>query len=51
MTSTSRANGTAQIRVTFRSGTDLDLARSQVRDRLARVERALPSKCGRWACA
>ncbi|HEY9255757.1 MAG TPA: multidrug efflux RND transporter permease subunit [Stenotrophomonas sp.] len=44
MTSTSRANGTAQIRVTFRSGTDLDLARSQVQDRLARVEPRLPEQ-------
>jgi len=44
MTSTSRANGTAQIRVTFRSGTDLDLARSQVQDRLARVEPRLPDE-------
>jgi multidrug efflux pump len=44
MTSTSRANGTAQIRVTFRSGTDRDLARSQVQDRLARVEPRLPEQ-------
>ncbi|MGH8086924.1 MAG: efflux RND transporter permease subunit, partial [Stenotrophomonas sp.] len=44
MTSTSRANGTAQIRVTFRSGTDLDIARSQVQDRLARVEPRLPDE-------
>lgn len=44
MTSTSRANGTAQIRVTFRSGTDLDRARSQVQDRLARVEPRLPDE-------
>jgi len=44
MTSTSRANGTAQIRVTFRSGTDLDRARSQVQDRLARVEPRLPEQ-------
>ena len=44
MTSTSRANGTAQIRVTFRSGTDLDRARSQVQDRLARVEPRLPEE-------
>jgi len=44
MSSTSRANGTAQIRVTFRSGTDLDRARSQVQDRLARVEPRLPEE-------
>ncbi|HYG05742.1 MAG TPA: multidrug efflux RND transporter permease subunit [Stenotrophomonas sp.] len=44
MTSTSRANGTAQIRVTFRSGTDLDQARAQVQDRLSRVEPRLPEE-------
>jgi len=44
MTSTSRSNGTAQITVTFRSGTDLDVARSQVQDRLARVEPRLPEE-------
>ncbi len=44
MSSTSRANGTAQIRVTFRSGTDLDIARSQIQDRLARVEPRLPDE-------
>ena len=44
MTSTSRANGTAQIRVTFRTGTDLDVARAQVQDRLARVEPRLPDE-------
>ncbi|RDI99383.1 multidrug efflux RND transporter permease subunit [Dyella solisilvae] len=42
--STSRSNGTAQIRITFRSGTDLDRARSQVQDRLARVEPRLPEE-------
>ncbi|HZX76893.1 multidrug efflux RND transporter permease subunit [Lysobacter sp.] len=44
MRSTSRANGTAQITVTFRSGTNLDRARSQVQDRLARVEPRLPEE-------
>ncbi|HEY0661264.1 MAG TPA: multidrug efflux RND transporter permease subunit [Lysobacter sp.] len=44
MRSTSRANGTAQITITFRSGTDLDRARSQVQDRLARVEPRLPEE-------
>lgn len=44
MASTSRANGTAQIRMTFRTGTDLDVARSQVQDRIARVEPRLPEE-------
>ncbi len=44
MSSTSRANGTAQIRVTYRSGTDLDVARAQLQDRLARVEPRLPDE-------
>ena len=39
---TSRANGTAQVTITFRSGTDLDVARTQVQDRLSRVEARLP---------
>ena len=43
MSSTSRANGTAQITVTFKPGTDLDVARSQVQDRLSRVEPRLPA--------
>ena len=43
MSSTSRANGTAQITVTFKAGTDLDVARSQVQDRLSRVEPRLPA--------
>ncbi|MFA7439765.1 MAG: multidrug efflux RND transporter permease subunit [Sphingomonadaceae bacterium] len=44
MASTSRANGTATITVTFTPGTDLDIARTQVQDRLARVEPRLPSE-------
>ncbi|MET0365148.1 MAG: efflux RND transporter permease subunit, partial [Sphingobium sp.] len=42
MGSTSRANGTGQIVVTFQSGTDLDVARTQVQDRLNRVTPRLP---------
>jgi multidrug efflux pump len=42
MSSVSRSNGTAQITVTFEPGTDLDVARSQVQDRLARVDPRLP---------
>jgi len=44
MSSTSRANGTAQLTVTFKPGTDLDVARSQVQDRLSRVEPRLPAE-------
>ena len=42
MNATSRANGTGQISLTFESGTDLDVARSNVRDRLNRAEPRLP---------
>jgi multidrug efflux pump len=42
MSSTSRANGTGQIVVTFKPGTNLDVARSSVRDRLNRAEPRLP---------
>ncbi|ALM82861.1 multidrug efflux RND transporter permease subunit [Bordetella sp. N] len=44
MSSISRANGTAQITVTLRPGTDLDVARGQVQDRLSRVEPRLPAE-------
>ncbi|MHA6722745.1 multidrug efflux RND transporter permease subunit [Sphingomonas sp. RS2018] len=42
MASTSRANGTGELIVTFQSGTDLDVARTQVQDRLNRAEPRLP---------
>lgn len=42
MSSTSRANGTGEIIVTFQSGTDINVARSQVQDRLNRAEPRLP---------
>lgn len=42
MSSTSRANGTGEIVVTFHSGTNLDVARTQVQDRLNRAEPRLP---------
>ncbi|TCM20575.1 multidrug efflux pump [Novosphingobium sp. PhB165] len=42
MSSTSRSNGTAQVTVTFQPGTSLDVAVSQVQDRLARVDSRLP---------
>ena len=44
MSSVSRANGSAQITVTFTPGTDLDTARGQVQDRLGRVEARLPQE-------
>ncbi|MCX8475347.1 MAG: multidrug efflux RND transporter permease subunit [Sphingomonas sp.] len=44
MSSTSRANGTASINVTFESGTDLDTARAQVQERISRVEPRLPEE-------
>ncbi|MGF6448012.1 multidrug efflux RND transporter permease subunit [Paraburkholderia youngii] len=42
MSSVSRSNGTMQITVVLKPGTDLDIARSQVQDRLSRVEPRLP---------
>lgn len=42
MSSTSRANGTGELIVTFQSGTNLDVARTQVQDRLNRAEPRLP---------
>ena len=42
MSSTSRANGTGELIVTFKSGTNLDVARTQVQDRLNRAEPRLP---------
>lgn len=42
MNSTSRSNGTAQITLTFQSGTDLNTARVEVQDRLNRAEPRLP---------
>ncbi len=47
MASTSRSNGTAQISLTFRSGTDLNVARTQVQDRLNRAEPRLPEEVRR----
>ncbi|WP_439532278.1 multidrug efflux RND transporter permease subunit [Polymorphobacter sp.] len=42
MSSTSRSNGTAEVVLTFESGTDLDVTRTQVQDRLNRAEPRLP---------
>ena len=44
MSATSRANGTATITVTFKPGTNLDIARTQVQDRLSRVTPRLPEE-------
>lgn len=44
MSSTSRSNGTANITVTFKNGTDLDTARSNVQERIASVEPRLPEE-------
>ncbi|AMK25591.1 multidrug efflux RND transporter permease subunit [Sphingobium sp. TKS] len=44
MNSVSRANGTAQIAITLASGSDLNIARSQIQDRLSRVEPRLPAQ-------
>ena len=42
MSSSSRSNGTGQVTVNFKPGTDLNVARSQVQDRLNRAEPRLP---------
>jgi multidrug efflux pump len=44
ISSTSRANGSVTVTLTLRPGTDLDVARSQVQDRLSRVEPRLPQQ-------
>ncbi|HEY0164724.1 MAG TPA: efflux RND transporter permease subunit [Sphingomicrobium sp.] len=47
MSSTSSANGTASINVTFESGTNIDLAQVDVQNRLSRVEPRLPEEVRR----
>ncbi len=42
--SSSRANGTSQVTVFFQAGTDIDKARTDVQNRIARVERRLPEE-------
>lgn len=44
MSSTSRSNGTAQIDVTFEAGTDIDIAQTEVQNRLSSVEARLPEE-------
>ncbi|RDE07373.1 multidrug efflux RND transporter permease subunit [Sphingomonas aracearum] len=47
MASTSRSNGTGQVVLTFESGTNIDIARTQVQDRLRRAEIRLPEQVRR----
>ena len=47
MSSTSRSNGTAQIDVTFEAGTDIDIAQTEVQNRLSAVEARLPEEVRR----
>ncbi|MDQ2665814.1 MAG: multidrug efflux RND transporter permease subunit [Gemmatimonadota bacterium] len=47
MSSTSQSNGTASISVTFRSGTDINVALMEVQNRLRRVEARLPEEVRR----
>ncbi|HKE93918.1 MAG TPA: multidrug efflux RND transporter permease subunit [Povalibacter sp.] len=42
MSATSRSNGSAAITITFVPGTDLEVARSQVQDRIGRVDPRMP---------
>ncbi|MEN3953543.1 efflux RND transporter permease subunit [Iodidimonas sp. SYSU 1G8] len=44
MSSTSQSDGSASISVTFRSGTDIDVAQMEVQNRLSRVEPRLPEE-------
>ncbi len=47
MSSTSLSNGTAEIRVTFVTGTDINEAQMEVQNRLRRVEQRLPEEVRR----
>ncbi|TVV74401.1 efflux RND transporter permease subunit [Sphingomonas solaris] len=47
MSSTSQSNGTATITLTFKAGTDLDVAQTEVQNRLTRVEQRLPEEVRR----
>jgi multidrug efflux pump len=47
MSSTSQSNGTASITVTFRSGTDINVALMDVQNRMHRVETRLPEEVRR----
>jgi multidrug efflux pump len=47
MEATSRSNGTASLTVTFKSGTDINVAQMEVQNRLSRVEPRLPEEVRR----
>jgi len=47
MTSSSQSNGTASITLTFRAGTDIDVAQMNVQNRLQAVEQRLPEEVRR----
>jgi multidrug efflux pump len=47
MSSSSQSNGTASITLTFRSGTDINVALMEVQNRLRRVEARLPEEVRR----
>ncbi len=44
MSSSSQSNGSAEITVTFESGTDIDIAQTEVQNRLSTVEARLPEE-------
>lgn len=47
MSSTSASNGTASITLTFEAGTDIDIAQTEVQNRLSTVEARLPEEVRR----
>lgn len=47
MSSSSRSNGTAAITLTFEAGTDIDIAQTEVQNRLSTVEARLPEEVRR----
>ena len=47
MSSTSASNGSASISLTFEAGTDIDIAQTQVQNRLSTVEARLPEEVRR----
>jgi len=47
MASTSQSNGTASITLTFEAGTDIDIAQTEVQNRLSTVEARLPESVRR----
>lgn len=47
MSSDSRSNGTAEITLTFEAGTDIDIAQTEVQNRLSTVEARLPEDATR----